>query len=139
MTPTIIDCKCHFCSKPIRLDCGPHTHGIFDLTKWAKAMICDRCGEWRRASQRLEAVIVVECLNVASVRATTRDRDAVSKVEVRAEENLIALTKRYLKIQCDYFHLEQPWDAEFVNTLMDNPRSVSKVLATCRRGLAKAS
>ena len=137
MNPTIIDCQCQFCGKPIRLDCGPHTSGLFDLTKWAKAMICDRCGDWRRASQRLEAVIVVECLNVSSVRATTRDRDAVRKVEVRAEENLIALTRRYQKIQCDYFHREQPWDAEFVNILMENPRSVSKILATYRRGLQK--
>lgn len=134
----ILDYKCKFCGKPGRVDAGDHTTGIFDLTKWIKILVCDRCGHFMEGKRKIEDEIKAECLKMWAFRKQERDREKLSKEEVKAEEILTALTKRYATVVCDHYKRQMTWDAEFVNTLMDNPTKSPTVLSTYRRGIATA-
>lgn len=134
----MMDYKCKFCGKPGKVDVGEHTSGIFDLTKWVKILCCDPCGQFMESKRKVEDAIKAECLKMWAFRKQERDREKVSKEEVKAEEILTALTKRYATLVCDHYKRQFVWDAEFVNTLMDNPTQSASVLSTYRHGIAKA-
>lgn len=134
----ILNYNCKFCGKPGRVDAGENTHGIFDLTKWVKILCCDPCGKYMVDKRKIQDAIKAQCLDLWAIRKQEKDVEKVSKAEVKAEENLIALTKRYAHMICEHNRRETLWDAEFVNSLMDRPRQCENILRIYRLGIAKA-
>lgn len=135
----ILDYKCKFCGKPGTVDAGEHTSGIFDLTKWVKILCCDRCGHFMESKRKVEDSIRGECLKMWAFRKQEKDREKIGKEEVKAEEILTALTKRYAGMVCTHYRRETTWDAEFVNMLMDKPRKSDAILFTYRNGIRNAA
>lgn len=134
----MVDYKCKFCGKPGQVDPGPDRFGIFDMKKWIPMLCCDRCGEFMETKRGIEDKIKRVCLHLWAFRKQEKDKEKISKSEVESESILTRLTKQYASVVCDHYKREHVWDAEFVNTLMDNPTQSASVLATYRHGIAKA-
>ncbi len=135
----MINYACKFCGRPAQVDPGPDRFGIFDMKKWITLLCCNSCGEFMEDKRKIEDAVKHECLRIWAYRKQEKDHQKVSKEEVRAEEILTALTKRYARLVCDHYRVAFTWDAEFTNMLMDNPQKSNSILFTFRNGIKKAS
>ena len=133
----ILSYKCKFCGKAGSVDAGNNTHGLFDLTKWAKILCCTRCGEYMVAKRNVQDKIKASCLDLWATRKSEKNKEKLTKIVVATEENLIGLTKRYAKIVCEYYNKPEEWDVEIVYSLMEKPQSIDAILRIYRMGVSR--
>lgn len=109
--------NCKFCKRP-GIAVAEDGVDMFQIQKWIPMLACNRCADYMEGKRKLIDSIKKVCLDL--VAADHRGKRN-SEIETSSRAMLEALTKKFARIVCDYFHLQNVWDVEFVNMLMEKP------------------
>ena len=133
MKTQAIDWHCKMCRKPIvihaSLECP-----IDWAESLAKMVCCNRCHDFRDASETCGSKIVASCARLQSLRYGKTLDPAKEKI---IAETLTYLTKAYCRIASAYFNVNNIWHEDFVNLLMERPDQAGDALRSMNFHLRK--
>ena len=121
----IVEAKCQFCQRPMRLIIDEVYGGIGDPQKLYSKAACDACADYRQHRRQTFSKLkwICELLATGQVRG---DEELG-----RVRKNLKTLLMRYMILVAKNRGLDTPeWDDAIVDGLMDRPAKLSSVLAT---------
>lgn len=128
-----INTTCKFCQKPIWMECDEAGLEFLSLEKWANAIGCNRCAEYKLKRRKTESSIFAVCQLLQGCRQNMKGEKRL-ELEARIREKLETLTKNYCTIICNHLRITNLWDKSFTDTLFDFPERVAPVLSTYVRG-----
>lgn len=115
-----IDYKCKYCGRPGQAESDDDDSTMFQVEKWKPILACNRCADFMDQKGRLFDKIKTVCIFLIQSEKLTGDK--ASKIESIAREKLTTLTKSLATLACGHYRLQNVWDNEFVNMLIDQPR-----------------
>jgi hypothetical protein len=132
MTLTRILHSCRICQLPIELqqddDCP-----AFNAAVLKKLVVCNRCGEFRKAWWRIEDAIKMVCMQLWSER-TRRAPD--SDIIATSRRNLMELTHKLCARTCEHYRVRFFWQEDFVEQLMELPEKAGIILKVYEKSMA---
>lgn len=128
--------NCQFCRRPGIATADEEGLKIIKPEVWVPRLCCDRCGDYKVKRRGLEAAL----FKVARIVETCRinlDGEKRRGIETKARENLVALTKKFCGVVCDYYRLTNVWEQDMADMIFEKPRKLSIVLSTYVVGISK--
>lgn len=152
MTETI-QYTCKFCGSKHSFDCDmPEViEARFNVEKMRPILTCNHCADHETDRRALERKILsvtkwihnwrIE-INSKLDRAYTQDRthelrQQLSAIEVRAEEMLTVLTKKFAHCVCVFKRVTPIWESDFVDLIMKSPHNAAKHLHFYRSNVVR--
>lgn len=148
-----IEYNCKFCGvhHVFKCDVPEAVEARFDIVKMRQILTCNRCADHESERRALEKKIVVTAewlknwrveINGQLDRSYTQDkihslRGRINAIEVRAEEMLTVLTKRFANCVCAFKQVATIWESDFVELIMKTPQNAYKHLIFYRHNVAK--
>lgn len=126
--------NCKICKRPgiakAALDCDPEW-----IDKLAPALTCNRCFDLRERKNKATETIFRACSLIIQAEGS---RDVSERIKPKAREALIASTRELARVYMDYYGMDSlAWDMDFVNQLVDDPRSAGKRVNFYSREMAR--
>lgn len=148
----VIEYKCKFCgaNRAFECDMPEATVPRFNLDKMRPLLVCNTCADHEESRRRHERAIMA-CANwLAKWRAeiggrlersysqnrTSELNEQLRSIEVRSEEILTTLTKRFAYCVCTFKRIAMIWEPEFVELIMKTPSNCGKHLSFYRNNVA---
>lgn len=148
-----IQYTCKFCGADRAFECNipDAVDARFNLDKIRPILTCDRCADHESERRTLERKILSVAKWVSNWRQElggkidrtyTQDRthelrEHLNAIEVRAEEMLTLLTKRFAHCVCVFKKVTPIWESDFVDLIMKSPHNCVKHLHFYRSNVVR--
>lgn len=129
-----IAATCKFCPRPILVIVGDSDVEIEAAEKWRPSLCCDRCGNFRVELRKHRDTVARISRNIAM-----SPPEMVAEVINRSRDALAKITKRIATLACDYYRIQNTWEADFVDNIIENPTKSDIVIATYINGVSRIS
>lgn len=133
MSYVTAEAACKLCGRKITLSCDPICPPDW-ADSFARMACCNRCYDFREASERCGTRIVNCCHILQSLRANGKKDPAREK---QLSEALTWLTKSYCREAGKYYGAQNLWHQEFVDLLMAKPEASGRALNMMQADLRK--
>lgn len=121
----IVEAKCQFCQKPLRLIVDEDYGGMGDPKKFYKLAACDPCADYRQRRRQTFGKLKWICELLATNQVQGEEELA------RVRKNLKTLLMRYIVNLAKHRGQDPPdWDEAILEGLMNRPASLGSVLGT---------
>lgn len=125
---------CKFCGREGIVTADEAGLSIFKPEVWIPRICCNRCGEYKVRRRGLEAAIFRVCRILETCRINL-DGEKRDGLETRARENLVALTKKFSTLVCDYYRVTNIWEPDFADMIFEKPTKASVTIAAYVQGV----
>lgn len=125
-----IEYKCKFCKKPGTVEYDDTIRS--DVSKWIPYLACSPCASYHQKRITIERKIEEVCLTVNELQSSWNEQKKKDGLE-RCRQKLSAYTRDYANLVCKFLHKTVLWEPDFVEQLVDNPRSVRKICYQYRK------
>lgn len=121
----IVETKCQFCQKPLRLIVDEDYGGMGDPNKLYRLAACDSCADYRQRRRQTFGKLKWICELLATNQVHGDEELA------RVRKNLKTLLMRYIVNLAKHRGQDPPdWDEAILEGLMNRPASLGSVLGT---------
>lgn len=131
------DYVCRFCAKPGSVVYGDTPVELEAANRWFKFPCCDRCGNFRMAIRELKKKIQHVAIQI--INAPRRGSPEHSKLMASAGEYVSQLTKKITTLVCDFYRVQNIWDRDFADQIMEKPDKSDVIIKVYIAGVAKYS
>ena len=129
--------QCKFCQREITLeideDCPP-----IHIEKWLPIAACNRCADYHRDRGKVVRPISHICGMLSIIHANHGDSVSEDVIGV-ARGNLVRLTKRLAEIMSDFYFVQNFWQEDFVNQLIEQPMKCRVIIAVFEKTVRNLS
>lgn len=126
---------CRFCSKPGSIECDDSGMGCVTVKVWSNKIACRRCADFHTSRSKIEDQIFGMARLVQMIRDGQPDKRQA--LEAKASEKIERLTKKYCSLACDFFRLENFWDRDFCDMIMEHPTKAGTFMKKYLNGVSK--
>jgi len=130
--------RCKMCGRPGQAEVGCSAEELeklgFNLVSWSSMLTCNRCYDFREDNKNISDRIFKLCRVLEFCTPAKRE-----KISTGVRDQLIAQTKRLVRLLAGHFNQQNVWDAAIVDGLMEKPEQAAaqlrQVYHAIRRGL----
>ena len=127
-----LDYKCKFCQKPGSVNCGDDPVEHEAAQRWYPMLCCDRCGKFR-VSMRKER----DAVRHLAVNLSACPKAKLKEVEADCRPKLELILKRVTTLVGDYYRVQNIWDKDFVEQIIEKPESAGIIIALYVQGVSQ--
>lgn len=132
------DYLCKICKAP-RVAYYDDSCPIKELEVWKRALTCDRCYTFRNDFLRAKEAILKLCYTLNNFRESSsfneEKKKALREAESKIREMITRLTKKLASLASDYYIIQNTWDVDFVNQIMERPMHSLRTIDAYHSGI----